>query len=101
MCKEVLSILFLWDNAVPLILKSWFETFANSHNTAPEYVFIGGIATCSNLNGPSIYVKYNKPTTNLFSMCEISQAFHMTTRDALQNIPPEICTILVEGSATP
>ncbi len=34
-------------------IRAWFETFATSHNTAPEYVFVGALATAAALMGPN------------------------------------------------
>ena len=91
--KKVTAISFPWDDAVPPVLKSWFETLAKAHNTVPEYIFMGAIATCSALMGPT-YVQvretYEEPV-NIYALCVgfpgsgKSQAFRMTTRDALRN----------------
>jgi hypothetical protein len=93
--KDVVDIHFPWEDAVPPATKEWFEAFAKSHNTAPEYVFIGALTTCAALMGPSTCVQvretYQEPT-NIFAICVgypgsgKSQAFRMTTRDPLQKL---------------
>ena len=60
--KEVTAISFPWDDAVPPVLKSWFETLAKAHNTAPEYIFMGAVQLLWVLL--HMY-KYEKPTRNL------------------------------------
>ena len=58
--KDISSIPFPWDDAVPPIIKEWFEAFAKSHNTAPEYVFMGALVTCAALMGPLTCVHCKK-----------------------------------------
>lgn len=64
------DIPFPWDDSVPQNIKEWFEALAKSHNTAPEYVFIGALVTTA--MGPTSFVKvrdtYLEPT-NFYAIC--------------------------------
>ena len=70
--KEVQEVEFPWKEAVPETIREWFEAFAKSHNTAPEYVFVGALASTAALMGPKCFVEvrttYREPT-NLFAIC--------------------------------
>lgn len=46
------AINFPWASALPVKIQSWFEAFGKSHNTAPEYVFIGALVTTAAIMGP-------------------------------------------------
>ena len=69
---DVVSVTFPWAEAVSLNIREWIETFAKSYNTAPEYVFMGTLATCAALMGPSTCVQvhetYHEPT-NIYAIC--------------------------------
>lgn len=103
--KDITNIPFPWVEAVPPQIKDWYEAFGKSHNTAPEYLFVGSIVTCAALMGPLTCVQvretYQEPT-NIFAICVgypgsgKSQAFRMTTRDPLQKMSHKISTILVD-----
>lgn len=102
---DVVNVTFPWEEAVPPNIREWIEAFARSHNTAPEYVFMGTLATCAALMGPSTCVQvretYNEPT-NIYAICVgypgsgKSQAFRMTTREPLQHLPQQLSTMLVD-----
>lgn len=65
--KEAQDVPFPWREAVPEDIRVWFETFAKSHNTVPEYRFIGALATTAALMGPKCFVEvretYREPET--------------------------------------
>ena len=46
------SVPFPWNDAVPENIRKWFEALGKSHNTAPEYVFVGAIVSTAVLMGP-------------------------------------------------
>ena len=81
------AICFPWAEAVPSEISNWFETYGKAYNTAPEYVFIGALATTAAIMGPRSFIKirdtYREPT-NLYVICVgypgsgKSQAFRMT-----------------------
>jgi len=48
---------FPWSDVVPEKPRMWFEAFAKSHNTAPEYVFVGALVTTAVVMGPKSFVK--------------------------------------------
>ena len=99
------SLDFPWSEAMPLKIKKWFEAFGKSHNTAPEYVFIGALVTTAAIMGPKSLVKvretYQEPM-NLYAICVgypgsgKSQADHMTIREPLQSLPELMSTMLVD-----
>ena len=86
---------FPWSDVVPEKSRMWFEAFAKSHNTAPEYVFVGALVTTAVVMGPKSFVKvretYEEPT-NLFAICVgfpgsgKSQAYRMTVREPLESL---------------
>ena len=91
--------------AVPETIREWFEAFAISHNTAPEYVFVRALATTAALMGPKCFVEvrttYREPT-NLFAICVDfpesgkSQAYRMTVKDPLESLEFPLSTMLVD-----
>ena len=99
------SVPFPWNDAVPEKIRKWFEALGKSHNTAPEYVFVGALVSTAVLMGPDCYVKvrqtYREPT-NVFAICigrpgtGKSQAFAMTVREPLESLPPPLSSILVD-----
>ena len=101
---EVVDITFPREEAVPLNTREWIEVFAKSHNTVPEYVFMGTLATYVALMGSSTCVQvhetYHEPT-NIYAVCVgwlgsgKSQAFWMT-REPLQKLPQQLSTMLVD-----
>ena len=103
--SEAQSIQFPWNDSVPSKIRTWFETYAKSHNTAPEYVFIGALVTTAVLMGPKCFVKvrdtYREPT-NLYAICigfpgsGKSQAYRMTVGDPIQSLETPLSTILVD-----
>lgn len=96
---------FPWSDVVPEKSRMWFEAFAKSHNTAPEYVFVGALVTTAVVMGPKSFVKvretYEEPT-NLFAICVgfpgsgKSQAYRMTVREPLESLSSPLSTILVD-----
>ena len=103
--KTASSIPFPWNDAVPGKIKEWFEAMGKSHNTAPEYVFVGALVSTAVLMGPHCYVKvresYREPT-NLYAICighpgsGKSQAYAMTVREPLQSLSPPLSSIFVD-----
>lgn len=103
--KDAWNIPFPWNDAVPNNIREWFEALAKSHNTAPEYVFVGALVTTAVLMGPRCYVKvgefYREPT-NIFAICVgypgtgKSQAHGMTVREPLHSLPSPLSSILVD-----
>lgn len=102
---DVVNVPFPWEEAVPPNIREWIETFAKAYNTAPEYVFMGTLATCAALMGPSTCVQvretYHEPT-NIYAICVglpgsgKSQAFRMSTGDPLKKLPQQLSTMLVD-----
>ena len=64
--KEAQSVEFPWAEAVPSHISKWFETFAKSHNTAPEYVFIGALVTTAAIMGPTSFVAVREVNQQTF-----------------------------------
>lgn len=103
--QDAQAIQFPWAEAVPLCIYEWFETYAKSHNTAPEYVFIGSLVTTAAIMGPKSFVKvretYREPT-NLFAISVgfpgsgKSQAYRMTVGEPLTTLQPPFSTMLVD-----
>lgn len=99
------AVRFPWKEAVPENIGKWFHTYAKSHNTAPEYVFMGALVTTASIMGPRSFVKvrdtYQEPT-NLYAICVgypgsgKSQAYRMTIRDPLQSLEPPMSAMLVD-----
>ena len=50
--SDAQSIPFPWTEAVPEKITNWYEVFAKSHNTAPEYVFVEALVTTAVVMGP-------------------------------------------------
>lgn len=103
--SEAQSIPFPWNEAVPDKVKKWYEAFAKSHNTAPEYVFIGTLVTTAALMGPKSFVKVRKTylePTNLFAISVgfpgsgKSQAYKMTVREPLDALESPLSSMLVD-----
>ena len=102
---EAQSIPFPWVDAVPEAIHKWFEAFGKSHNTAPEYAFIGALVSTAAIMGPKCFVKvretYQEPT-NLFAICigfpgsGKSQAYRMMVQDPLQALPGPLSSMLVD-----
>lgn len=98
-------IAFPWREGVPEKIRIWFETFAKSRNTAPEYVFIGAVVTTAVLMGPKSFVKvgetYREPI-NIFAVCigptgsGKSQACCVTVEEPLQFLESPLSTILID-----
>ena len=96
---------FPWNEAIPEKIRDWFEVFGKSHNTAPEYVFVGALVTAAAIMGPKCFVRvretYQEPT-NLFAICigfpgsGKSQAYNMTVRQPLQSLISPLSTMLVD-----
>lgn len=99
------KITFPWNKGVPENISNWFEAFGKSHDTAPEYVFIGAVVVAAVLMGPKSFVKvretYSEPT-NLFAVCighsgsGKSQSYGMTVQEPLQSLPSPLSQILVD-----
>ena len=99
------SCKFPWSDGMPSRIQRWFEAFGKSHNTAPEYVFIGALVATAAIMGPKSFVKvretYREPT-NLYAICigypgsGKSQAYRMTIREPLQCLPEPMSTMLVD-----
>ena len=99
------SVSFPWNDAVPKKIHTWFETYAKSHNTAPEYVLIGALVTTAAIMGPKSFVKvrqtYQEPT-NLYAICVgfpgsgKSQAYRMTVSEPLLALEPPFSNMLVD-----
>ena len=93
------SIEFPWASAVPKKIQKWFEIYAKSHNTAPEYVFIGALVTTAAIMGPKSFVKvretYQEPT-NLYAISVgfpgsgKSQSYRITVSEPLQALSSPI-----------
>ncbi len=102
---EAQSVPFPWTDAVPKKIHTWFETYAKSHNTAPEYVFIGALVTTAAIMGPKSFVQvrktYQEPT-NLFAISVgfpgsgKSQAYRMTVSEPLQALESPMSNMLVD-----
>ena len=102
---EAQSVPFPWTDAVPQKIHTWFETYAKSHNTAPEYVFIGALVTTAAIMGPKAFVQvrktYQEPT-NLFAISVgfpgsgKSQAYRMTVSEPLQALESPMSNMLVD-----
>lgn len=110
--RDAQNILFPWNDAVTENIKEWFEALAKSHNTAPEYVFVGALignnVKCG-VNGIQILCTLKLEDiielepTNLFAVCigyisgsGKSQAYRMTVREPLQSLPTPLSSILVD-----
>ena len=103
--SDAQSILFPWTEAVPEKIRNWYEAFAKSHNTAPEYVFVGALVTTAVVMGPKSFVKvresYKEPT-NIYAICVgfpgsgKSQAYRMTVREPIESLASPLSTILVD-----
>lgn len=102
---EAQAIPFPWADAVPKQIHQWLEMYAKSHNTAPEYIFVGALVTTAAIMGPKSCVRvretYQEPT-NLFSISVgfpgsgKSQAYGMTVREPLQSLESPMSTMLVD-----
>ena len=90
---------------MPERIRKWFEAFGKSHNTSPEYVFVGALVTAAAIMGPKCFVKvretYQEPT-NLFAICVgfpgsgKSQVYRMMVREPLQSLASPLSTMLVD-----
>ena len=65
---DVVNVTSPWEEAVPPNIREWIQVFAKSHNTAPEYVFMGTLATCAAHMGPFTCVQVHEPT-NIYAIC--------------------------------
>ena len=96
---------FPWKDAVPEDLARWFEMFAKSRNTLPEFVFTAALTTVAAIMGPKVYVRLRKEypePVNLFTICMAepgagkSQAFRMSIIDPLMSLGGPMSNILVD-----
>ena len=102
---EAQSVPFPWTDAVPQKIHMWFEAYAKSHNTAPEYFFIGALVTTAAIMGPKAFVQvrktYQEPT-NLFAISVgfpgsgKSQSYRMTVSEPLQALESPMSNMLVD-----
>lgn len=96
---------FPWDTTVPTEISQWFEAYARSRNTLPEFVFTAAVTAVASLMGPKVYVRlreeYPEPV-NIFTICMAepgagkSQAFRMAIIDPLMALGPPMSNILVD-----
>ena len=103
--SDAQNIPFPWNEAIPENINQWFTAYGKSHNTAPEYVFIGALVTTAILMGPKSFIKvrdtYKEPT-NLYAICigfpgsGKSQAYRMTVAEPIQRLTSPLSTILVD-----
>lgn len=99
------NVPFPWEQAVPSEVAEWFQAYAKSRNTLPEFVFTAAITTVASIMGPKVYVhvrdEYPEPV-NLFTICMAepgagkSQAFRMSIIDPLMSLGYPMCNILVD-----
>jgi hypothetical protein len=99
------ALQFPWAAAMPASIHRWIEAYAKTHNTAPEYIFVGALVTTAALMGPKSFVQvrqtYQEPT-NLFAISVgfpgsgKSQAYGMTVREPLQSLDSPFSTMVVD-----
>ena len=102
---DVQAICFPWAEAVPPHIYQWFEAYGKAYNTAPEYVFLGAIATTAAIMGPKSFIKvrdtYKEPT-NIYIISVgypgsgKSQAYRMTVSEPIETLEPPFCSMLVD-----
>lgn len=90
---------------MPENIRKWFEAYGKSHNTPPEFLFLGSLITCASIMGPDTCVEvratYTEPV-NLYGIsvgfpgCGKSQAFRMTITEPLSALPDPFSTMLVD-----
>lgn len=96
---------FPWKDAVPEEISNWFEMYAKSRNTLPEFIFTAALTTVAALMGPKVYVRLRKEypePVNLFTICMAepgagkSQAFRMSIIDPIMSLGSPLSNILVD-----
>lgn len=93
--SQARSTPFPWASAVPPAIADWFESFAKSRNTLPEFVFAAAITAVAALMGPNVFVRlreeYSEPV-NIYTVIMAepgagkSQAFRLAVIDPLESM---------------
>ena len=56
---------FPWKDAVPSEVSDWFQAYAKSRNTLPEFVFTAALTTIASLMAPRLISTFVRSTLSL------------------------------------
>lgn len=96
---------FPWSTAVPENIAGWFESYAKSRNTRPEFIFAAAMTTVAALMGPRAFMKIREEyleRVNLYTIIMAepgagkSQAYSMGIVDPLKGMNEPMDNILID-----